>query len=112
MLHPENMKLERGARTPWGYADCVFEVLQGVYWVTTPEHGGLAVHLEVAMAKMNPKAIDAGIPFGQFFWYEEDCNWAVACQALNIYRQLSEEVFAESPEQLRDVVDTILAELS
>jgi len=69
-------------RTPWGTADYITDIGQGVLSVGTPSHGGFHV----------PKALLHRIPAegqeyaerwsGSAQWYEEDCAWAYVALAL------------------------------
>ncbi|HEY3253806.1 MAG TPA: hypothetical protein VGJ91_07655 [Polyangiaceae bacterium] len=58
-----------GARTPWGKADHVKEVVPGIWQVSTPGHGGYKLDRE-HNAKVHAAWRNAG------GWYEEDCEWA------------------------------------
>lgn len=63
------VEVYEGMRTPWGKADDVKEVADGVYLVGTPSHGGI---------KLSPKQ-NKRIPVvfrTTGGWYEEDCEAA------------------------------------
>lgn len=65
--------------TPWGTADRVTELADGVYSVSTPSHGGIMVRLDVAERDLSEQARGCSIyggRFGDFLCYEEDCEWA------------------------------------
>jgi len=61
-----------GMKTPWGRADNVHKLVEGIWFVGTPGHGGLKV--SAALNKKIPETVraDGG-------WYEEDLayNWVV-----------------------------------
>lgn len=64
-------------QTPWGMADSVDQIGEGIVFVSTPSHGGYFV----------PPALNATIPatvkaltfnrLGESGWYEEDCDAAL-----------------------------------
>lgn len=62
-----------GMKTPWGRADHVRKLLEGIWFVGTPGHGGIKV--TTGLNKQIPAVVreDGG-------WYEEDLayNWIVA----------------------------------
>jgi len=62
--------MKTGSRTPWGIADNVEILAEGIWSVSTPSHGG--IKLNAARNKKIPDymRIDDG-------WYEEDCNWSI-----------------------------------
>lgn len=69
------MTITEGMRTPWGPADNVFELCDGIHIVSTPGHGGFKVD----------RKLNARIP--QYMrrkdgWYEEDCEYALVLLAL------------------------------
>ena len=57
-------------RTPWGTADHITILADGVRRVDTPSHGGYKLD-----ARMNRKVAEAWRQDGG--WYEEDCDWAI-----------------------------------
>jgi hypothetical protein len=57
-----------GIQTPWGIAEDVTHVADGIYFVSTPSHGGYFVAPE--------QRIGAGLDPARA-WYEEDCAWAL-----------------------------------
>jgi len=67
------MKL--GQRTPWGKAQDITGIGEGLWWVSTASHGG--VKLDAKRNRLIPQA--ARMPGG---WYEEDCKWAIAAHVL------------------------------
>lgn len=56
--------------TPWGTADSVETIAEGIIAVTTPGHGGLRLDRK-RQAKM-PAYMRTSDR-----WYEEDCEWAL-----------------------------------
>ena len=59
-----------GMRTPWGKADSVSPIMEGLDFVGTPSHGGVFVS-----RKRN--AIIPAYMRRANGWYEEDCDWAI-----------------------------------
>lgn len=60
-------KIEIGSNTPWGKADYVKELAEGVVTVSTPGHGG------IKLSRTRNKAIPVGLR-NQDAWYEEDAE--------------------------------------
>lgn len=65
--------------TPWGYADEVDEVAEGIWFVSTMTHGGF--WLDAQRNALVPAEIKAETYWqrGEAGWYEEDCDWAIVC---------------------------------
>lgn len=66
-----------GMPTPWGRANLVYHLADGVLWVSTPSHGGLMVGKGVARAKLTPRARMVGTVWANYYTFEEDCQYAV-----------------------------------
>jgi hypothetical protein len=66
----------RSKQTPWGYADAIDEIGNGIYFASTPSHGGYFV--PSALLGQIPEAHQARALrwSGSRNWYEEDCEWA------------------------------------
>lgn len=66
--------------TPWGLADNVEPVADGIAFVSTPSHGGYL--LSGAALEQMPAYFKAAT-FGNVGprWYEEDCDWAMVALA-------------------------------
>ena len=65
--------------TPWGIADSVRELAEGVYQVSTPSHGGIMVRRDSAALVLSAEARKCNVyggTHGGFGCYEEDCEWA------------------------------------
>ena len=67
--------VREGMRTPWGEADGVEIVTEGIGWVHTPGHGG--VKLSPALNSRMPEYMRQ-----RGGWYEEDCEWSKVYVAL------------------------------
>lgn len=61
--------------TPWGKADSVKPILNGVVSVSTPSHGGLRVtHKAFNDLAMDKSYLDkVAIKDSKYYWFEEDC---------------------------------------
>lgn len=60
--------------TPWGRADHVEQIIPGMWFVTTPGHGGVYVAPE-RLAQM--PAYMQSTPYSQGGWFEEDVDWCL-----------------------------------
>jgi hypothetical protein len=63
------VKMNNKLYTPWGYADQVEEVSEGILKVSTPSHGGFK--LDRIRNSQVPSALR-----NKGGWYEEDCEYA------------------------------------
>lgn len=75
--------INKGLETPWGVADHVEDIGQGILHVMTLGHGGYYVppHL---LGRLSPQWRAFGAKWSQGWgecWYEEDCAWAGVCLA-------------------------------
>ena len=66
--------------SPWGLVDDQRVLGPGVLWVNTPSHGGLRV--DTRCVSLSASALRRGIGYGPIRWYEEDCEYAIACWEL------------------------------
>lgn len=89
--------IQVGSRTPWGIADHVEHIGEGIYRADTPSHGGYYV----------PDAMLHKIPVkhkayaqkwsGSAHWYEEDCAWACVALAFpHLFPQGALEIATET----------------
>ena len=68
-------------QTPWGAADTIKEVADGIISVSTPGHGGLQVADDL-LAKMPDALRNANAYSGKgSCWFEEDVEWALVAAA-------------------------------
>lgn len=65
------------SRTPWGTADEVTQIVDGIYWVETPGHGGFYLSEEMNSQVPNSLKQQTFRELGTTGWYEEDCDWAI-----------------------------------
>lgn len=59
-------------QTPWGKAQTIDKIAEGITHVTTASHGG--IHLSPKRQKQMPAKYRETFAGGP--WYEEDCDWA------------------------------------
>lgn len=65
--------------TPWGTADCVTEVTDGIWFLSTPSHGGY--YITPDRRSEMPAALREADTFAGGNWYEEDCDWSIVALA-------------------------------
>ena len=65
--------------TPWGTADSVIKVAEGIYRIYTPSHGGYWLSDERHAVVLAAFGIQSTFAGGQ--WYEEDCDWSLVAIA-------------------------------
>lgn len=87
--------------TPWGRADFEREIAPGIIAVSTPGHGGVGVNYGTAVRKLSQKARDAAIREHGHYWFEEDCDWAIAAHEID-------EVQAYFNVSTETVMDTLI----
>ncbi len=83
--------------TPWGHADAIDEVGEGIYFASTPSHGGYFV--PTAKLSAIPEAHQARALkwSGSRNWYEEDCEWASVVTAFpHLFNESQREAAAAS----------------
>jgi hypothetical protein len=72
---PESMRA-RLSQTPWGKADSITKLADGIYAVSTPSHGGLWISQD-RLADMPEASVEFARKWsGSEQWWEEDCAWA------------------------------------
>ena len=69
------MEAYEGMATPWGIAQTVGKVAEGIWFVTTASHGGYV--LDAERNAVVPMAVRLASFQGQgvLGYYEEDCDW-------------------------------------
>ena len=66
--------------TPWGPAEDVTNIADGIDFISTAGHGGYRLSLTRVMEM--PEPYRSYEPFcGRAGWYEEDCDWCVVALA-------------------------------
>jgi hypothetical protein len=70
--------LQRGTLTPLGEIVTVQIIDEGVYWITTREHGGYLIDQALAQQQLTAHACAIGDRTDEeWLCFEEDCAWAV-----------------------------------
>jgi hypothetical protein len=64
--------------TPWGKSDSKTTLAKGISWVGTPSHGGLAVTPAAALTYLSTAAVRRATSYGSYYFFEEDCDYAIA----------------------------------
>ena len=74
--------------SPWGQVDYKTEVQEGVFFVSTPGHGGFMVHRskELSDAAKNHAEV-----FGNFYCFEEDCMAKIVVWELKLFNERTSE---------------------
>ena len=63
--------------TPWGLADHAHRYAEGIWYVTTPSHGGF--HVDERRLALMPEPLARMATSGG--WFEQDCSWAAVAIA-------------------------------
>ena len=80
-----------GMNTPWGKADSVYPIIDGIVSVATSSHGGLKLSDERQAAVPSYMQRLAG-------WYEEDCEWAIP------FVVFEQEILVHADEHAKQVI--------
>ena len=72
-------KCFEGMETPWGVAQTVTVIADGIESVSTSSHGGIRLSAE-RQAQMPERFVGLN-KYGRGCWYEEDCEWALVAVA-------------------------------
>ena len=67
----------KGPSTPWESGQQVKTVARGVAEVGTASHGGMRVSRGLATRRMKPEILACAIERSGYFWFEEDCAYAL-----------------------------------
>lgn len=75
--------------SPWGQVDQETKYAEGVFFVSTPSHGGFMIHKSVALS---PAAREEAEVFNnEYYCFEEDCLAYIVAQELNIQGRANTE---------------------
>ena len=80
--------------SPWGPVQNEEIINNSVASVSTAGHGGIRVAFDYAIGSLSEEAREVSIRLGDFFYFEEDCNWAIVPWEL---RTLLFKFFPDSP---------------
>lgn len=67
----------RGDSTPWGEVWTWQRVIDGVFWVSTPAHGGLLIAVSLAEEMLTEHARAFGTVCDSWLCFEEDCEVSI-----------------------------------
>lgn len=97
--------------TPWGPAQNIEKIGDGVTFVSTASHGGVRV-VGKATEKLSKAAKKVAIctrgPKGDNYWFEEDCKWVVAAWEFEDLRNDFNQQVDVGPEQFTHYLRTQL----
>lgn len=72
--------------SPWGIIDNVDYIADGIDFVSTPSHGGLRLSKD-AITLLSEHARGSSKKVGEYYFFEEDCDWAlVAFELPHLFR--------------------------
>ncbi|GCE32081.1 hypothetical protein KDA_75650 [Dictyobacter alpinus] len=74
---PPPLSMTEGTPTPWGEAESITHVTDGVYWVKTGAHGGFMIAVHRAAQLLSQSALTIGALFDHWLCYEEKSAGAV-----------------------------------
>lgn len=74
--------------SPWGQVDQETKIQEGVYFVSTPGHGGFMVHKSVPLSEAAKAEADT---YGEYLCFEEDCLAYIVVQELNVQERADTE---------------------
>ena len=64
--------------SPWGAVESHYELCNGVFRVSTPSHGGIMIHIDIAKYMLSKEARKEGFTENGYLCFEEDCDACVA----------------------------------
>jgi hypothetical protein len=70
----------RNTHTPWGRADSIEKVADGIEFYSTPSHGGFRLSNE-RLIQLHAVHGPVKTFCGHAEWFEEDCDWAYVATA-------------------------------
>jgi len=97
------------SNSPWGVVQHVSKTnFRGISFIDTAGHGGMRVSKGVAEYHV-PKKILAkeAIFYGNYYYFEEDCTWAIPCYFSTKIREAVNALFSKkSPEEFKHMVES------
>ena len=93
--------------TPWGVPDSVRCIAAGIWWVSTPSHGGYWLSPDRLAAMPEPFKVLKTFGSVGPQWFEEDCDWAIV--ALAFPAEMAVEPAERNAEMFRAARDTFAA---
>lgn len=89
-----------GDASPWGTIDSVEQYAPGIWFVTTPGHGG--IKLDGNHARRMPADMIAADKYNDERWWEEDCAWSLPVIAF------APEIRKHSPFEAQRMIDVAI----
>lgn len=90
--------MRRGSHTPWGSAQTVVELGDGIWMMTTASHGG--IHVRGAAMKAIPTSVRETFINGPE-WAEEDCEASIAIAILQARGLIDADRLGCGPDTIR-----------
>ena len=91
---PEDSVPHEGMDTPWGRADHVSPIIEGMNHIGTPSHGGIKLNQRRNVQIPDYMRRNGG-------WYEEDCEWSIPFVVFT--SELSQITETQDPHTYRTV---------
>ena len=63
--------------TPWGKSESQMRITKGIIFHSTKKHGGVGVAKVMAEKRIPKVALDKGIFYNNYYFFEEDHAWAI-----------------------------------
>ena len=89
--------------TPWGQAEVIHPVTDGIAFVTTPSHGGYWLSPDRLAKVPNHWRLARFRPTSDSPWFEEDCDWCLVALTF------PEHFPAEAADHAQRVFDSVHA---
>lgn len=93
----------------WGVVDSVVRINNGIFEVTTPSHGGIMIKAEIAKTIMSKEAQRVAQKADGWYFYEEDCDFAVVKREL-LDKGLFSDIDYYFSRQYSKKIDEFIAE--
>jgi hypothetical protein len=81
--------------TPWGVAQSIDEVAEGITFYSTASHGGYKISTD--RNETMPEPYKSHKTFAGDLWYEEDCDWC--CIALSFPDEFTQGMTEERKQE-------------
>lgn len=62
----------------WGEVQNSISLVRGMRLISTPGHGGIVISKKFAEKNLSTAALKRGTIYGNYYSYEEDCDYAIA----------------------------------
>lgn len=85
--------IEPGDETPWGPAETVRQIAEGIYSITTESHGG--IYVNDSHAKQISEELVSLTWLQSSNWFEEDSDWCIP------YKVFEDEILEGTDERAK-----------